>query len=286
MSREDCELACDEAVAAQLSEKQKTAYGKSLLFVAALQHKTGFFSVATNMQGSKSQLEKRIRCICSKQRKSKCVTALVLILAIALCGCGMTTSVKTSHADTETVTLTESGTEMDTETVTQRQTVMDITLEVPKGLTLESYDAALGDYGGCLLKPDAYVGGYAPDEWKAAGYVMRFSTQNNEGSFGVLWQGDQISDVTIQWNHTEMKRLGNLSGLASSAYLIQTEHDLYTAADWSELENTENAEPVSNYWCIMMARKGDAYGYAIALNAKNYTKQDTIAFAKTVQYDK
>ena len=62
---------------------------------------------------------------------------------------------------------------MDTETVTQRQTVMDITLEVPKGLTLESYDAALGDYGGCLLKPDAYVGGYAPDEWKAAGYVMR-----------------------------------------------------------------------------------------------------------------
>lgn len=286
LSREDCELACDEAVAAQLSEKQKTAYGKSLLFVAALQHKTGFFSVATNMQGSKSQLEKRIRCICSKQRKSKCVTALVLILAIALCGCGMTTSVKTSHADTETVTLTESGTEMDTETVTQRQTVMDITLEVPKGLTLESYDAALGDYGGCLLKPDAYVGGYAPDEWKAAGYVMRFSTQNNEGSFGVLWQGDQISDVTIQWNHTEMKRLGNLSGLASSAYLIQTEHDLYTAAEWSELENTENAEPVSNYWCIMMARKGDAYGYAIALNAKNYTKQDTIAFAKTIQYDK
>lgn len=137
-------------------------------------------------------MEKRIRCICSKQRKSKCVTALVLILAIALCGCGMTTSVKTSHADTETVTLTESGTEMDTETVTQRQTVMDITLEVPKGLTLESYDAALGDYGGCLLKPDAYVGGYAPDEWKAAGYVMRFSTQNNEGSFGVLWQGDQF----------------------------------------------------------------------------------------------
>lgn len=65
-----------------------------------------------------------------------------------------------------------------------------------------------------------------------------------------------------------MKRLGNLSGLASSAYLIQTEHDLYTAAEWSELENTENAEPVSNYWCIMMARKGDAYGYAIALNAK------------------
>ena len=53
----------------------------------------------------------------------------------------MTTSVKTSRADTETVT--ESGTEMDTETVTQRQTVMDITLEVPKGLTLESYDAAL-----------------------------------------------------------------------------------------------------------------------------------------------
>ena len=36
----------------------------------------------------------------------------------------------------------------------------------------------------------------------------------------------------------------------------------------------------------MMARQGDAYGYAIALNAKNYTKQDTIAFAKTVQYDK
>ena len=278
LSREDCELACDEAVAAQLSENQKIAYGKSLLFVAALQHKPGVFSVATNMQGSRSQLEKRIRCICSKPKKSKCVTVLVLVLAIAVCGCGMTTSVKTSHADTEM--------ETETVTVTQRQTVMDITLEVPKGLTLESYNEALGDYGGCLLKPDAYVGGYAPDEWKAAGYVMRFSTQNNDGSLGVLWQGDQISDVTIQWNHTEVKKLGNLSGLAASAYLIQTEHDLYTAAEWSELESTENAEPVSSYWCIMMARQGDAYGYAIALNAKNYTKQDAIDFAKTVQYDK
>ena len=101
LSREDCELACDEAVAAQLSENEKIAYGKSLLFVAALQHKTGFFSVATNMQGSKSQLEKRIRCICSKSKKSKCVTVLVLVLAIVVCGCGMTTSVKTSYADQE-----------------------------------------------------------------------------------------------------------------------------------------------------------------------------------------
>ena len=280
LSREDCELACDEAVVAQLSENEKIAYGKSLLFVAALQHKPGFFSVATNMQGSRSQLEKRIRCICSKSKKSKCVTVLVLVLAIAVCGCGMTTSVKTSHADTET------GTEMDTETVTQRQTVMDITLEVPKGLTLESYSEELDVYGGCLLKPDAYVGGYAPDEWKAAGYVMRFSTQNNDASLGVLWQGDQISDVTVMWNHTVVKKLGKLSGLAASAYLIQTKHDLYTAAEWSELESTENAEPVSRYWCIMMARRGDAYGYAIALNAKNYTKQDAIDFAKTVQFIK
>ena len=286
LSREDCELACDEAVAAQLSENQKIAYGKSLLFVAALQHKPGFFSVATNMQGSRSQLEKRIRCICSKPKKSKCVTVLVLVLAIAVCGCGMTTSAKTSHADQEADTETDTGTETGTETVTQRQTVMDITLAVPKGLTLESYSEALGDYGGCLLKPDAYVGGYAPDEWKAAGYVMRFSTQNNDASLGVLWQGEQISDVTIQWNHTEVNKLGNLSGLAASAYLIQTEHDLYTAAEWSELESTENAEPVSRYWCIMMARQGDAYGYAIALNAKNYTKQDAIDFAKTVQFRK
>ena len=286
LSREDCELACDEVVAAQLSENQKIAYGKSLLFVAALQHKPGFFSVATNMQGSRSQLEKRIRCICSKPKKSKCVTVLVLVLAIAVCGCGMTTSAKTSHADQEADTETDTGTETGTETVTQRQTVMDITLAVPKGLTLESYSEALGDYGGCLLKPDAYVGGYAPDEWKAAGYVMRFSTQNNDASLGVLWQGEQISDVTIQWNHTEVNKLGNLSGLAASAYLIQTEHDLYTAAEWSELESTENAEPVSRYWCIMMARQGDAYGYAIALNEKNYTKQDAIDFAKTVQFIK
>lgn len=288
LSREDCELACDEAVAAQLSENQKIAYGKSLLFIAALQHKPGFFSVATNMQGSRSQLEKRIRCICSKPKKSKCVTVLVLVLAIAVCGCGMTTSAKTSYADQEADTEadTETGTETGTETVTQRQTVMDITLAVPKGLTLESYSEALGDCGGCLLKPDAYGGGYAPDEWKAAGYVMRFSTQNNDASLGVLWQGDKISDVTIQWNHTEVKKLGNLPGLASSAYLIQTEHDLYTAAEWSELESTENAEPVSRYWCIMMARQGDVYGYAIALNAKNYTKQDAIDFAKTVQFIK
>lgn len=400
MSREDCELACDAAVVENLSEKETLAYGKSLLYVAALPfgQKPGFFTVATNLRGSRSQLEKRIRCMRQKQNKHRWITACVVIVAFAVGGCGLSVSAKPNYekaqkenvrqnvtdktqkkqkseeniltleqicADMKNKNLTEESFEsyrnwvQDSELgydevddpesnyyinfdypvendelqlkvsfikgdhslfgiwlqrksnqdmiclyndmkktyVSTAEDVQqfinhvydlqeDVTFQVPKGLTLENYDATVGDYGGCLLTPDAYEGDFAPDEWKAAGYVMRFSTQNNEGSLGVLWQGDQISDVTIQWNHTVVKRLGNLSGLASSAYLIQTEHDLYTAAEWSELESTENAEPVSKYWCIMMARKGDAYGYAIALNAKNYTKEDAIAFAKTVQYVK
>lgn len=402
MSREDCELACDAAVIEKLSEKETLAYGNSLLYVAALPfgQKPGFFTVATNLRGSRSQLEKRIRCMRQKQNKHRWITACVVVVAFAVSGCGLSVSAKPDQgkvqkvsvkqnvadktqektkqkseeniltleqicADMKNKNLTEENfesyrnwvqdSEMGYDEVDdpesnyyinfdypvekdelqlkvsfikgdhslfgiwlQRKSNQDmiclyngmkkpyastaedvqqfidhaydlqedVTFRVPKGLTLESYNANVGDYGGCLLTPDAYEGDFAPDEWKAAGYVMRFSTQTGEGSLGVSWKEEQISDVTIQWNHTEVKKLGKISGLAASAYLIKTEHDLYTAAEWSELEHTENAEPVSSYWCIVMARPEDAYGYAIALNAKNYTKEDAIAFAKTVRYVK
>ena len=392
VSREDCELACDAAVVEKLSEKEKLAYGKSLLYVAALPfgQKPGFFTVATNLRGSRSQLEKRIRCMRGKQTKNRWVLVAVLVVALAVSGCGMAVSAKpdngkiqkenvrqnaTDKTQENELTLDQICTDMKNKNLTEedfesysnwvqdsemgyddvddpdsnyyinfdypvendqlqlkvsfikgdhslfgiwlqrksnqdmiclyndmKKTYVstaedvqqfidhaydlqeDVTFQVPKGLTLENYDATVGDYGGCLLTPDAYEGDFAPDEWKAAGYVMRFSTQTGEGSLGVSWKEEQISDVSIQWNHTEVKKLGKISGLAASAYLIKTEHDLYTAAEWSELEHTENAEPVSSYWCIVMARPEDAYGYVFALNAKNYTKEDAIAFAKTVRY--
>lgn len=43
-------------------------------------------------------------------------------------------------------------------------------------------------------------------------------------------------------------------------------------------------ELTSDYWYIFLARPEDEVGYVLSLCAKNYTKEDIIAFAETIEY--
>lgn len=165
----------------------------------------------------------------------------------------------------------------------------DIRYQLPDGLAETDYDAGLGFAGGVLLQPDAYevLGDEnnlsCPPEWKAAGMVSRFYTESI-----VEWDGEIIGHIYEYNNHTLSEEIKYLDGLCAPAFLIKSNHDLYTAAELGELEasgiNMDEIDTTSDYWYVYFAKPGDELGYVISLNAKNYTMEDMMVFAESMEY--
>lgn len=164
----------------------------------------------------------------------------------------------------------------------------DISYELPKGLTESAYRADQGFAGGILLLPNAYeVAGdedsYAPSEWMAAGMISRFYAADL-----VVWNGNVIQEIYPFFNHTSTEALGSVDGLAAPGFLQKCNHDLYTASELGELAeqgvDIPESETTSDYWYVYLAKPGEKIGYVISLNAKNYTKEDAIAFAESVKW--
>lgn len=166
----------------------------------------------------------------------------------------------------------------------------DISYQLPQGLTESGYDAECGFAGAILLLPNAYEvynegeSFSPPPEWRAAGMISRFYTADL-----VSWEGDEIKEVYPFYNHSSAESLGSLDGLAAPGFLQRCNHDLYTVADIDRLEeqgvSIPESEQTSDYWYIYMAEPGEEIGYVITLNTKNYTREDAIAFAESVQFN-
>lgn len=164
----------------------------------------------------------------------------------------------------------------------------DISYELPEGLTESGYRADFGFAGAILLLPNAYEtygdseDSFAPPEWKAAGMISRFYTADM-----VVWKGDVIQEIASFYNHTSEESLGSVDGLAAPGFLQKCNHDLYTVADLDALAeqgiSISESETTSDYWYVYMAEPGEEVGYVISLNAKNFTREDVIAFAKSVK---
>ena len=89
LSREDAELACDEAAIRLLGEDARADYGRSLIRMTC-QMQVSPFSAATTMSGRGRQLKARIRSITKKPRTTIPVLIAVLLLALLAAGCTMT----------------------------------------------------------------------------------------------------------------------------------------------------------------------------------------------------
>ena len=89
LSREDAELACDEAAIRLLGEDARAEYGRSLIRMTCRTH-VGPFSAATTMSSRGRQLNARIRAIVRKPRTTAPVLIAVLLLAVLAAGCTMT----------------------------------------------------------------------------------------------------------------------------------------------------------------------------------------------------
>ena len=89
LSRQDCELACDEGAIRRLGEAERIPYGRTLVDMIAA-GRTSLLQTATTMTGGKKRVTERIRLIA---RRPKTVIAAALALAVVLAlavGCTFT----------------------------------------------------------------------------------------------------------------------------------------------------------------------------------------------------
>lgn len=84
LSRQDCELACDEGAIRRLGEEERIPYGRTLVDMIAA-GRTPLLQTATTMTGGKRKVRERIKLIA---RKPKTVIAVALALAMIV-GCAV-----------------------------------------------------------------------------------------------------------------------------------------------------------------------------------------------------
>ncbi len=97
LSRQDGELACDEATIRALGESERAAYGRTLIRMACGRGVSPLLT-ATTMDGGKTSLHERIVLLAKKPRTAV-TAAIAVVLAAALCiGCTFTGAKKDETA--------------------------------------------------------------------------------------------------------------------------------------------------------------------------------------------
>lgn len=83
LSRQDCELACDEETLRQLGEEERVGYGRSLLAFSVQESVTfGGLQLSTTIAGGKKQLKERLLKITAQKKKNKSALISAVVLAV------------------------------------------------------------------------------------------------------------------------------------------------------------------------------------------------------------
>lgn len=164
-----------------------------------------------------------------------------------------------------------------------------LSFELPEGLGLGEYkENLLDNCNGSFLVGDMTVtehGEYALDAWKAIGGITVCENGGIELSFK---NGKILSATGVIENHVGIAADGeNIENDDLSAYLIEYEFDLFTAAELEEYQIQNNItlsrkDTVSRYWYVYLGNEGDSISYVVFLNADLYSKEEVIAFVKTI----
>lgn len=283
----DIELACDECVTQKMNENEKKKYALALLNCSGKQH---IFTACPISFGEVGVKERVVR-VKAYKKPSVWITGLIVVACTIVVSCFVTSPKTGAAQDIETDgtdTTQEKAPDRAMEQLAEDEAIVNtdvhdvLSYELPEGLSETSYSKYTGFMGGCIFGPDVYeVKGNTsvPQEWKSAGMISRYYADNM-----LDWDGDLITEIHGFYNHSMMEQLGSLDGLCAPAFLIKGSHDLYTASEYEALEETDDIEVTSEYWYVFFAHPQDEVGYVVSLNAKNYTKEDVIEFAKTIQY--
>ena len=91
LSREDCEIACDESTIVTLGESHRTEYGRVLIDLTCRRY-TDLLRTATTMTGSAIGLKDRIKMIVKKPKTAIYALIAVILVAAISVGCTFTGS--------------------------------------------------------------------------------------------------------------------------------------------------------------------------------------------------
>lgn len=163
-----------------------------------------------------------------------------------------------------------------------------MTFDLPEGFELGGYQADMASFSGSLL-----VGEYeeephgdgTPESWYAPGGMAVFPSEDY-----LCFENGELSDIIWMYNHSWMtSEPETLEGCEAQALLCEVAFDLFTVAELEEyqLENGEELsaeEAVSKYWYVFMGNEDNENGYAIFLNEKCFTREDAIAFARSIHF--
>lgn len=251
----DMELACDEKVIRDMDVEDKKVYSRVLLSFSDPSHRIAAGPLAFGEIGVK----KRIQSVLNYRKPAFWMVGLA-ILALVVTSLCFLTNPKEANDPAQTIGTAE--------------------YQLPDGLEAENADDLT------IFTPNAYkVGSEAScaDDRISAGYIQKFNTTDDWGTM----KDGKIEQVYSD-NHSTVEDYGSVDGLCAPGYLVKVDYDLYSAAalekekskgtDMSEIDTT------GQYWLLYLVRENEETGYILALNTKNYTKEDMLAWAQSFQF--
>lgn len=207
LSRQDGELACDEATIRTLGEGERAAYGRTLIRMACGRGASPLLT-ATTMDGGKTSLHERIVLLAKKPRTAA-LAAIALVLAAALCvGCTFT-GAKKNEVSADLGPIAAMMAELTVDDVAD----WDVT-EYPS-ITLGRLVTAMNDAAAYEITEEEALG-YEQD-----GQKWFVSVHVSGGPYLMLDCGNVGGIVHVT----------NISAAASSAYPVDQEIDAYFRHD-------------------------------------------------------
>ncbi len=166
-----------------------------------------------------------------------------------------------------------------------------LTIELPEGYTIGSYNADLGFSGGILIHPQSYSThkemDSAPKHWKYAGFI---GTVEEPQDVFVFEDGKLDQRYYPQSNHSHDEPIGVIDtispGFGWKTLLVHSFHDLYTGGEIGALEmegvDISKLETQSEYWDFYFVKEGENRAHLLSLSAKEFDRTEAMAIARTV----
>ena len=251
----DMELACDEKVIRDMDTEDKKVYSRVLLSFSDPSHRITAGPLAFGEIGVK----KRIQSVLNYRKPAFWMVGLA-ILALVVTSLCFLTNPKEANDPAQTIGTAE--------------------YQLPDGLEAENVDDLT------IFTPNAYkVGSEAScaDDRISAGYIQKFNTTDDWGTM----KDGKIEQVYSD-NHSTVEDYGSVDGLCAPGYLVKVDYDLYSAAalekEKSKGTDISEIDTTGQYWLLYLVRENEETGYILALNTKNYTKEDMLAWAQSFQF--
>ena len=251
----DMELACDEKVIRDMDVEDKKVYSRVLLSFSDPSHRIAAGPLAFGEIGVK----KRIQSVLNYRKPAFWMVGLAILALVVTSLCFLTNPKAAKDPE---------------------QTMETAEYQLPDGLEAENADDLT------IFTPNVYkVGSEAScaDDKISAGYIQKFNTTDDWGAM----KDGKIEQVYSD-NHSTVEDYGSIDGLCAPGYLVKVDYDLYSAAalEKEKIKGTDISEidTTGQYWLLYLVRENEETGYILALNTKNYTKEDMLAWAQSFQF--